>query len=114
VRHDLKQSISRNWSSPHVNLRLHEGSAKRICIGEIADSDLMIYSNLVAIAKVQSFVRWTKSGIIEKLTLVENGRILACRALDGSRGHLIRQHAGEYFCEPLPRCETVQMGDGLK
>jgi hypothetical protein len=82
---------------------------------EIAESLLVMkYTNLVAIAKAQSFVRWIKSGIIEKLTLVENGRIMACRALDGSGEHLIRQHPGEYFCEPVPRHESVRMGELLK
>ena len=74
----------------------------------------MIYRSLVAVARNGGSVRWERSGIVERLTLVKDGRVMASRALDGSREHLIGQHRGEYFCEPVSRDQWVCVGDLFK
>ena len=74
----------------------------------------MTYRSLVAVARNGGSVRWTRSGVVERLRLVRDGRVMASRAMDGSRDHLIRQHQGEYFCELVSRDDWVCVGDLFK
>ena len=80
---------------------------------------MMTRLELIRAADRNGIIKWTRSGILEKVRLERNppGKepsVYARRALDDSKEHKINLGFGKFFCVEVKKSDLILAGDLLK